>query len=177
MSLEEMICGLAHSVRDHQAWAAPLVFVLAFAESLAFLSLIIPAWGALVTIGAVIGVSSIEFLPIWIAAALGAAFGDWISYWLGSKFKGRIAHMWPLSRYPQMLPRAELFMKRWGIPGIFLGRFTGPLRATVPIVAGVAEMPYLQFQLANFTSAFLWAAVLLAPGMFGLKMLITPCGG
>jgi membrane protein DedA with SNARE-associated domain len=34
----------------------------------------------------------------------------------------------------------------------------------VPLVAGIFEMPYLRFQFANFTSAFLWAAVLLTLG-------------
>jgi hypothetical protein len=34
-------------VREHQAWAAPIVFALAFMESLAFISLLVPAWGAL----------------------------------------------------------------------------------------------------------------------------------
>ena len=42
-------------VREHQAWAAPIVFALAFGESLAFISLLVPAWGALVLIGALIG--------------------------------------------------------------------------------------------------------------------------
>ena len=41
-------------VRDHAAWAAPIVFVLAFMESLAFISLLVPAWGALVAVGALI---------------------------------------------------------------------------------------------------------------------------
>ena len=50
MTFEEMTRGLAEFVRDHQAWAAPVVFALAFAESLAFLSLVVPAWGALVAI-------------------------------------------------------------------------------------------------------------------------------
>ena len=40
--------GLADFVRDHEAWAAPIVLLLAFGESLAFISLLIPAWGALV---------------------------------------------------------------------------------------------------------------------------------
>ena len=35
-------------VQMHEAWAAPIVFALAFGESLAFLSLLIPAWAALV---------------------------------------------------------------------------------------------------------------------------------
>jgi membrane protein DedA with SNARE-associated domain len=48
--------------------------------------------------------------------------------------------------------------------GIFIGRFFGPLRASVPLVAGVFRMPYWKFQFANFTSAFVWAAVLLLLG-------------
>jgi len=176
MGVDDLVCGLAHAVRDHQAWATPIVFALAFAESLAFLSLLVPAWGALVTIGALLGVSGLSFWPVWIAGSLGAACGDWISYWFGAAFKDRIAHMWPLSNFPEMLPRAHRFMEKWGIPGIFIGRFSGPLRATVPLVAGIAEMPYWHFQFANFASAFLWAAVLLAPGIFGMKMLEATCG-
>ena len=29
-------------LRDHEAWAAPIVFVLSFGESLAFISLLLP---------------------------------------------------------------------------------------------------------------------------------------
>jgi membrane protein DedA with SNARE-associated domain len=37
-------------------------------------------------------------------------------------------------------------------------------RAAVPLIAGIFEMPYWRFQLANFTSAFVWAATLLTIG-------------
>ena len=158
-------------VRAHHNWAAPIVFALAFAESLAFVSLFVPAWAALVGIGALIGASQIPFWPVCIAGALGAALGDWVSYWLGYKFEDRIAHMWPLSKHPDLLPRGQAFMRKWGIPGIFIGRFFGPLRASVPIVAGILEMPYWQFQIANFTSAFVWSFVLLKFGDFGLNLL------
>ncbi|MBR1220335.1 DedA family protein [Bradyrhizobium sp. U87765 SZCCT0131] len=162
--MEDMVQSVLAFVRDHQAWAAPIVFFLAFGESLAFLSLLIPAWGALVGIGAMIGASGISFWPVWIAGALGAACGDWLSYWFGFTFKDRVAKMWPLSRYPDMLPRGEAFVRNWGIPGIFIGRFFGPLRASVPLVAGIFEMPYMRFQLANFSSAFVWSATLLIFG-------------
>lgn len=171
MGFEEMTKGLADFVRDHQAWAMPIVFFLAFAESLAVLSLFIPAWGMLVGIGALIGVSGISFWPIWLAASIGAALGDWLSYWFGHRYKAQIEHMWPLSQFPDTLAVAEHFVQKWGIPSVFIGRFSGPLRATVPLVAGVSEMPYWQFQFANFASAFLWAALLLAPGMMGVKMM------
>lgn len=159
-------------VRQNQAWAAPVVFALCFAESLAFVSLFIPAWAALVGIGAMIGASGLDFWSIWVAGAIGAALGDWVSYWFGKTFKSSVARIWPLSRHPDMLPRGEAFIRRWGVAAIFIGRFFGPLRAAVPLVAGILNMPWWPFQLANFSSAFVWAAVLLAPGAIGMKFLL-----
>lgn len=161
-------------VRDNAVWAPAIVFALAFGESLAFISLLIPAWGALVAIGALIGPSGINFWPVWLAAAFGAALGDWLSYWIGLKLEYRVQHIWPLSRHPELIPRGERFMKSWGVPGIFIGRFFGPLRAVVPLIAGIFEMPFWRFQLANFSSALVWAAVLLTLGdgiSFGLSWL------
>ncbi|HEY2754437.1 MAG TPA: DedA family protein [Pseudolabrys sp.] len=151
-------------VRENAVWAPPIVFALAFGESLAFISLLLPAWAALVAIGTLIGAGGVSFWPVWIAGALGAACGDWISYWIGQKLEYSVAKIWPLSRHPELLPRGERFMKRWGVLGIFIGRFFGPLRAVVPLIAGIFEMPFWQFQLANFSSALVWAAVLLTLG-------------
>ena len=162
--MEEFARAVAEFVRNHQAWAAPVVFLLAFGESLAFISLLIPAWGALVAIGALLGAAGINFYPIWLSAAVGAAVGDWVSYWFGFRYKEQVAQMWPLARYPEVLPRGEAFVRNWGVPGIFIGRFFGPLRASVPLAAGIFEMPYWTFQAANILSALVWAAVLL---MFG----------
>ena len=73
---------------------------------------------------------------------------------------------------PELLFRGMAFFKRWGTLAIFLGRFFGPLRAVVPIVAGICDMPWLSFQMANLASAFVWAAGILAPGAFGLRWLL-----
>lgn len=167
MSLESHVQVVVDLVRQHQAWAAPIVFVLAFLESIALFSLIVPAWAALVGIGALIGATGIPFAPVWVAGALGAALGDWVSYAIGYRFKGAIAHVWPLSRHPDLLPRGHAFMERWGVLSIVIGRFFGPLRAAVPLIAGILEMPYLAFQLANLGSAFLWVWVVLSFGDLG----------
>lgn len=172
MTIEEVSRTVIEFVREHQAWAAPTVFLLAFGESLAFLSLMVPGWAALVGIGALIGASGIEFWPIWLAGAFGAALGDWVSYWIGFRFKDKVRTMWPLSRYADLLPSAERFVRNWGVPSIFLGRFFGPLRAFVPLAAGIFEMRYWYFQFANFSSALLWSAVVLAPGTFGIKYIM-----
>jgi membrane protein DedA with SNARE-associated domain len=151
----------------------PVVFALAFGESLAFVSLLLPATAILLALGGLIGASDIAFWPLWLAAAIGAATGDWVSYWLGYRYKRSIARIWPLSRHPDLLDRGERFFKRWGIAGIFVGRFFGPLRCVVPLIAGVFGMAQLPFQAANFSSAFIWAAGVLAPGTFGLRWLMN----
>jgi membrane protein DedA with SNARE-associated domain len=163
-SLEAHAQYVVEFVRVHEAWAAPVVFALAFGESLAFISLLIPAWAALVGIGVLISSGNLNFWPVWVAGSVGAALGDWLSYWIGVKLGPPVAHMWPLSRHPELLPKGEAFVKRWGVLAIFIGRFFGPLRASVPLVAGIFRMPPWQFQIANFSSAFVWAAVLLTLG-------------
>jgi membrane protein DedA with SNARE-associated domain len=157
-------------VRQHPNWAALIVFVLAFGESLAFVSLVLPFWAMLVGIGTIIGVANpLLFWTIVSAAAIGAALGDWLSYWIGYHYADRISGMWPFTRYPNMLPNGRKFFDKWGVWAVVLGRFSGPLRASVPIVAGITQMPALKFQIANWGSAFLWAFVLLSPGSFAMR--------
>jgi membrane protein DedA with SNARE-associated domain len=129
-----------------------------------------PAWAALVGIGVLISTGGLNFWPIWVAGAIGAALGDWLSYWIGVKLGRPVAHVWPLSRHPTLIPMGEAFVKRWGVLAIFIGRFFGPLRASVPLVAGIFAMPYWSFQFANFASAFLWAGVLLTIGDVAAKI-------
>jgi membrane protein DedA with SNARE-associated domain len=161
MPLEDIVQLIVNFVRTNRGWAPLIVFLLAFGESLAFISLLLPAWGALVAMGALIHAGALDFTSIWIAASIGAALGDWLSYWLGVKFEAPIAKMWPLSRHPDLLSRGHAFVEKYGVYGIFIGRFFGPLRASVPLVAGIFEMNYWHFQIANFASAFVWAATLL----------------
>jgi len=171
LSINEVIHYVTEFVRQHQAWAAPIVFFLAFGESLAFLSLLLPATVILLGLGALIGEAGIPFWPIFAGAALGGFFGDWLSYWIGAHYSDRVPHIWPFKRHPQMLERGHAFFDRWGMPGAFIGRFFGPLRAVVPLVAGICGMPQRYFQLANASSALVWAFGILAPGAFGIKWL------
>jgi membrane protein DedA with SNARE-associated domain len=164
MTLQETTELVVTLVREHRVWAAPVVFVLAFGESIALVSLILPFWGMLVTLGAVLGLAGHEFVVVWLAASAGAALGDWVSYWLGYHFHDPIARTWPLSRHPDLLPRGHAFFEKYGAWAIVLGRFSGPFRASVPIVAGAAQMDRFKFQVANWSSALLWAFVLLAFG-------------
>ena len=47
----------------------------------------------------------------------------------------------------------------------------GPFRATVPLVAGMSELEFWPFMIANAASAVIWAYVLLAPGAAILRRI------
>lgn len=164
MDIEALRTSALAFVEAHAAWTPLIAGGLAFCESIAVLSLFVPATVILIGIGALVGGADIPFWPVMLAAALGAAAGDWVSYeaglWLGPGARER----WPLRRYPQHVAKAEGFIARWGVAAVALGRFFGPARAVVPLMAGILRLPRLRFQLANLASALVWAFVLLAPG-------------
>jgi membrane protein DedA with SNARE-associated domain len=162
--LHAWIDALTRFVQAHAAWAAPIVFAFSFLKSLAFVELVVPGITIMLAIGALIGSSGIAFLPVWLAATVGAALGDWVSYSVGRRLHGRARDMWPFSRYPEWLVRGDEFFHRWGAMSVLLCRFFGPLRAVIPLLCGIFEMRRSVFQVANWLSAAIWGATLLLPG-------------
>ena len=161
--VEQATSGVVAFVQAHAAWAAPAALVLTFVKSLAFVSLVVPSTLFMLAMGGLVAATGIGFVPVWLAVSVGAALGDWVSYAIGRQVQGRAASMWPFSRHPALLPRGERFFRRWGAMSVVLCRFFSPLRATVPLLCGVFEMPPARFQVANWVSAFLWAGLLLGP--------------
>jgi len=163
MSIADLKHTVLEIVRDYPVTAAAIVFSLAFGESLAFVSLILPFFVILLGIGTVItAFQPAAFWTIVVAASVGAALGDWLSYWLGYHYRDQVKQAWPIKNYPDVMEKAHAFFARFGAWAIVLARFSGPFRASVPIVAGVAGMPFIQFQIANWSSAFVWAYLLLS---------------
>jgi membrane protein DedA with SNARE-associated domain len=152
-------------VRNNQAWLAPIVFLIAFLESIAFVSLLVPATAILGAIGLVIGAGDLPFWTPFLAAVAGAFAGDWISYEIGRRYKSEVKGMWPLNKQPELFERGEAFFRRYGAPGYFGGRFVGPLRAVFPLICGISDMRPLVFQATNAASAVAWAAVYLGVGV------------
>ncbi len=165
--MEHLVQSIITFVEQNQGWIAPITFLLALGESLAFISLLLPSTVILVVIAGLIGgsgVSTATIVTVWLAAGVGGAIGYSISYWLGAYFKDDIDKIWPFSRRPEMLTRGRDFFERWGAWAVFIGHFFGPVRAVIPVVAGSFAMKQFPFQVANISSAFIWAAgVLVVP--------------
>jgi len=151
-------------VHAHAEWVVPIVLLLSFMKSLAFVSLVVPSSVVVAIIVALMDMSGVSLWPAGIAIAVGAGLGDWVSYTLGWMLKEKAHHYWPFTRYPELIPRGERFFRRWGAMSVVLCRFFSPLRATVPLLCGIFEMPPLLFQLANWMSAILWAGLVVAIG-------------
>ena len=81
------------------------------------------------------------------------------------------AKRWITARDQRTCERGERFFQRWGTASVFFGRFFGPLRCVMPLVAGICEMPMLSFQVANVLSAVVWATGILAPGVFAMAWM------
>jgi len=134
----------------HQAGHAD-VLALAFGESLAFISLLNSAWGRWSRSGALIGASA-SVLAGLDRRRIGAALGDWSP--MGSaSIQGTGRADVAAVALPGILPRGEAFVENWGVPSIFIGRFFGPLRASVPLACRIFEMPYWEFSIGQLVSA------------------------
>jgi len=165
--LTPWVTGVAQA---HPEWCFPIAFVVAFSESFVGVSFVIPGTTLLWSLGIVIGASDISIIPAWTGAVIGSILGDWISYWIGFHYHHQILHIWPFRNYEDQLEKGLHFFHRFGTWAIFLGRFLGPFRATVPLVAGMSELEFWPFQIANTASAILWAFALLILGIEGFAL-------
>ena len=151
-------------IAAHAHWAAAIMFVTAFGESFAFLSLLFPGTTLLIAAGTLMSGGTLPYAPVLIGAVLGATLGDSVSYWIGRRYGGGIARIWPFSRNPELLPSGVRFFAKHGGKSVFIGRFFGPMRAVIPLAAGVMRMPRGWFWFANVASALVWAPMLLFAG-------------
>lgn len=73
-----------------------------------------------------------------------------------------------------MIRRAERLFVRHGGKSVVIGRFVGPVRPVIPMVAGAFNMPARRFSAVNIASALAWAPLYLLPGYSVGMALIGP---
>ncbi len=151
-------------VAQYPHWALMIAFTAAALEAVAVLGVLLPGTPIVIAIAGAAAAAGQPMAPYLLLVMIGAVIGDFVSFWIGYRYRDRLRRVWPLSRKPHLMDSADRFFDRWGIYSVMFCRFLPVLRSTVPMVAGMAGMCRRRFLLANVASAFVWAPVHVYPG-------------
>jgi membrane protein DedA with SNARE-associated domain len=141
-------------------------FLISCAESLAIIGSIVPGSLTMTAIGILAGSGVMRIDLTLFAASIGALAGDGVSYCLGYIYSDRLIQFWPFSKYPGLLNYGKAFFIKHGGKSVIIGRFIGPLRSIIPVIAGIMNMSKFQFFFANLISAIGWSILYVMPGYF-----------
>jgi membrane protein DedA with SNARE-associated domain len=172
-----LINGAADLAAQYPCLAIVIAFAASIIEAVAVLGVLIPGTPILMAVAAAAAMAGNSMIPIMVVAVVGAVIGDFVSYWLGHRFRFKLRGVWPFKNRPELIGHAESFFQRFGTASVAICRFIPVLRSTVPLVAGMAGMVRSRFLLANVSSAFVWAPAHVVPAQFaGLSLADLEAG-
>jgi len=158
-------------LENNPEWIIGGIFFAAFLESFAVIGLLIPGVALLALISAMAGTLNLPLPFVLLFAYLGACMADIFSFLIGRYFQNKLDNKWPFVKRPHWLLEGRVFIKSYGVIGIFLGRFIGPVRALLPLVAGSLGMELRKFILIDLFSGIFWASIYMLPGYFAGKSI------
>ncbi len=142
-----------------------LVMLLASLESVPVFGTFTPGTLMLLMVGLIASQGQISLVLVVIFATLGGVIGDSAGYYLGRYGRGFIKDNEGILRTSH-LEQGKSFFNKHGGKSVFIGRFVGPLRPIIPLIAGMTEMNFKRYIILNITSAFLWAFLYVNLGYF-----------
>jgi undecaprenyl-diphosphatase len=157
------------------AWTYLLVGLFAFAETGAFVGLVVPGETVMLLGGAVAGQGAIDIYLLIAIAWFSAWLGDTTSFFLG-RHLGRefvIKHGPRVGITNQRFEKVEDYFSRHGGKTIFIGRFISLVRAFAPFIAGSSGMSYRGFVPYSILGTGLWASAHILVGYFFSRSIET----
>ncbi len=145
-------------------WLGLAIFLVAFVECLAIAGIIVPGTVLLFAVAVLAGSGALSLHETLILGYLGGLLGDAVSYTLGRRFHQNIRRLPLLRHHPEWIGSAETYFQRYGIASLLVGRFIGPLRPMLPMVAGMFDMPLPRFIAVSLIAAAGWSLAYLLPG-------------
>lgn len=151
-------------IQSHPEGVLIAIILVAFVESFALVGIVVPGVVTLFSLAAVASNLDVPVLWVLLAAALGATAGDLGSFYLGYRYRHRLYdHPW-FQRHSDWLSQGIWFFNRWGWLSVVVGRFVGPIRPVVPLIAGSLSMPARVFVSVNLITVLFWAPAYMLPG-------------
>lgn len=145
-------------------WLAAAVFIVAFVECLAIAGLIVPGTVLLFAVAVLAGSGALSLSETLLLGFTAGVLGDIVSYFIGRHFHQNIRRLPGLRHHPEWIAGAEAYFQRYGIASLLVGRFIGPLRPMLPMVAGMFDMPFPRFAAVSLLAAAGWSVAYLLPG-------------
>lgn len=144
-------------------WGMALVIFLETGAMIFFL----PGDSLLVVAGLYAAKGDLNILLLNAVLIPAAIVGDATSYLIGKR-SGALLFSRPESRFfkPSHLQKAAEFYERHGGKAIIIARFMPLVRTFVPVVAGMAKMPYRRFAVYNVVGAAGWILSMTLLGYF-----------
>jgi membrane protein DedA with SNARE-associated domain/membrane-associated phospholipid phosphatase len=157
------------------AWTYLLVGFFAFAETGAFVGLVVPGETVMLLGGAVAGQGAIDIYVLIAIAWFSAWLGDTTSFFLGRRL-GRdfvLEHGPRVGISHERFEKVEDYFDRHGGKTIFIGRFISLVRAFAPFIAGSSGMRYRAFVPYSILGTGLWATAHILVGYFFSRSIET----
>jgi membrane protein DedA with SNARE-associated domain/membrane-associated phospholipid phosphatase len=157
------------------AWTYLLVAFFAFAETGAFIGLVVPGETTMLLGGAVAGQGAIDIYLLIAIAWFAAWLGDTTSFFLGRRL-GRefvLKHGSRVGISHERFEKVEDYFGRHGGKTIFIGRWISLVRAFAPFIAGSSGMGYRGFVPYSVLGTGLWASLHILIGYFFSRSIET----
>jgi undecaprenyl-diphosphatase len=145
-------------------WLGLAIFLVACIECLAIAGIIVPGTVLLFAVAVLAGSGAFSLGETLLLGFLGGLLGDAVSYTLGKYFHQNIRRLPLLRHHPEWIGSAETYFQRYGIASLLVGRFIGPLRPMLPMVAGMFDMPLPRFIAVSLVAGAGWSVAYLLPG-------------
>src|SRR3954452_13964103 len=147
---------------------------LAVFATIAIESLGIPAPGETMLVTAAIyagATHNLEIAGVILAAAAGAIIGDNIGYAIGRKggYRLLLRHGHKVRIREAHIKVARYMFDTHGSKVVFFGRFVAILRTYAAFLAGVGQMQWRRFLVANAAGGIVWALIFGFLGFYGQK--------
>ena len=162
--MSEWYATLSQWLEANPEWLGLAIFLAAALECLAVAGLLIPGTVLLFALGVMAGSGALTLGETLLLAYTGGLLGDAISYGIGRRFHQGIRRLPVLRDHPEWLAGAETYFQRYGVVSLLVGRYIGPLRPMLPLVAGMLDMPFIRFALVSMLAAAGWAVAYMLPG-------------
>ena len=140
-------------------------FLFAFIEALPIIGSLVPGIALMGLVGYWIGANIISFSETLLVCFLGAFIGDYLSFIFGKKYSDTVKNWNYFKNKQKLIIKGQQFLDRYGAFAIIIGRFIGPIRSSVPIIAGLLNMKERLFIIGAIPSALIWTLIYLSPGI------------